>query len=116
MLFVLRKEKKVKLANSIHIRNSFVGKGTGLMFHRKIKDSAYIFPFESERKIAITMMFVFFSIDILFLNKENKIVEIKKCLKPFSNYIPKKKAMYVVELPEGHVDKFKIKLNEKIIF
>ena len=57
------------------------------------------------------MFFVFFPIDVLFLDKNKMIVETKKDFKPFTFYKSKEKAQYVVELVEEHNykigDKFK---------
>ena len=38
------------------------------------------------------MFFVFFPIDVLFLDKNKKVVELKENFKPFSIYFPKNKA------------------------
>ena len=46
------------------------------------------------------MFFVFYPIDILFLNKNKEIVEIKQNLKPFAFYTPKSKAKYIIEMPK----------------
>ena len=46
------------------------------------------------------MFFVFFPIDILFLDKNKKIIEIKKNFRPFSFYKSREKAKYVVEIAE----------------
>lgn len=71
----------------------------GLMFnHRKV---AMVFSFYDEQIVRLHMMFVFYPIDVLFLNKHKIVVEIKHDFKPFRFYRPKNKAKYVVELPGG---------------
>ena len=55
--------------------------------------------FKESQRIPIHMWFVFQSLDIIYLDKKKKVIEMKKNLKPFSYYSPKKKANYVVELP-----------------
>ena len=57
------------------------------------------------------MFFVFFPIDVLFLDKNKKIIEIKKNLRPFSFYYSKNKAKYVAELTEKNDYKIRNKLN-----
>jgi hypothetical protein len=47
------------------------------------------------------MFFVFYPIDVLFLDRENRIVEIKRHFLPFTIYAPKKKSMTIIELPDG---------------
>jgi len=76
----------------------------GLMFEDKKKfDYALVFDFPSESKLgsSLHMIFVFFPIDVLFLNSKKEVVD-KITLQPFTpNYTPKKPAKYVIELPEG---------------
>lgn len=86
------------------------------MFHKRITDEAHVFVFKKPRTVGITMMFVFFPIDILFLDSSKKIVEIRTKLKPFSQYFPKKKANYVVELPDRSIRKNRVKLGDSIGF
>ena len=100
--------KKVKFASSTWERTK------GLMFEEKKKfDYALIFdfPFESKIGTSLHMLFVFFPIDVLFLNKDKVIVD-KATLQPFiTNYTPKKAAKYVIEMPKG---KAKAKVGQKV--
>lgn len=84
----------------------------GLMFVKE-KDFNYalIFhlPFTGTGTASIHSLFVFFPVDVVFLDKEKKVVEIVNSLKPFTtNYCPKKGSKYFVELPEGNAYKIKI--------
>jgi len=83
----------------------------GLMFSKK---KNLIFILDQERIVGLHMVFVFFTIDVLFLDKNKKIIEIKKNLKPFGFYISKKKAKYVVEMSKNRKKEYKLK--EKINF
>jgi len=78
-----------------------LNKAIGLMFSKPLKDKSLVFVFNKEKRISLHMLFVFYPIDVLFLNKNKRIVEIKKNFRPFSFYISKNKAMYVIELPIG---------------
>ena len=93
-----------------------ISKYTGLMFSKKIKDKALVFEFKKERIALIHMFFVFFAIDLIYLDENKKIVELKKNLKPFSYYRPTNKAKYVVELMSGTIDKTKTEVGDKINF
>ncbi len=95
---LINKSKKIELTAKIKHCKSIFSKATGLMFSRKNKDLALVFPFEQPQRVSLHMWFVFYSIDVLFLNEKKEVVEIKKNFKPFSFYNPKKKASYVVEL------------------
>jgi len=78
------------------------------MFRLQTPDYAQVFIFNNERKIDLHMFFVFFPIDVLFLDKDKKVVEIKKNFEPFAYYSPKVKAQYIVELPVGMLKKTKV--------
>lgn len=99
--------------NKVIHRRSIWSRGTGLMFHKEIFDEAHVFYFNKPFKIALTMFFVFFPIDVLFI-KNNKIVEMKENFMPFTNYTSKKEADIFIELPSGFIKKNKIYINQKI--
>jgi len=80
------------------------------------KPRPLIFIFEKEKIIPLHMLFVFYPIGILFLNKNKIIVEIKENFKPFSFYTPKNKALYIIELPKDTIKKSKTEVGDKICF
>ncbi len=84
-------------------------KARGLMFSRK---KNLVFVFDDEERRSLHMFFVFFPIDVLFLDKNKRVVEIKKNFMPFTFYKSKEKAQYIIELTE--LNNYKIK--EKIKF
>ena len=107
---------RILAKNTKHCK-SFFGKAKGLMFTLPKQDLGLVFHFPKEEIIPITMLFVFYPIDILWLNKKKEIVEIKEKAIPFSFSIsPKRKAKYVVELPSGKISESKTKLNDEITF
>ena len=88
------------------ICRSLLSKARGLMFSRK---ENLVFVFGKEKQISLHMFFVFFPIDVLFLDRNKRIVEIKRNFQPFSFYTSKEKAKYAVELTE----KNSYKIGEK---
>jgi len=72
----------------------YISKITGLMFSKK---KNLIFDLKNRKEI-IHSFFVFFPINLYFLDENFRILE-KRILKPFRFYIPKKKAKYLVEIP-----------------
>jgi len=95
------KTRKRKIIDKTRSCSNFICQGVGLTFRPRPHDFALIFIFRKEFKVAITMLFVFFPIDLLFLDSIGRVVEIKKGLRPFTNYCPENKAKYVIELPAG---------------
>jgi len=87
----------------------------GLMFRRKL-DKALVFLLDRETKIgaAIHSYFVLFSFDIIWLDKERRVVDMRT-VRPFRLIeIPKKAAKYFIELPKGSIKKAKVRLGQKI--
>ena len=98
---------------NIKIIKSSLRQAIGLMFS---KQKNVIFEFKKEKKELIHMFFVFYPIDLVFLNKNKKVVELKPNLKPFRTYKPKNKAKYVLELKKNTIRSNKIKVNDNISF
>ena len=83
----------------------------GLMFEDQRKFNyalVFEFPKESRMGCSLHMIFVFFPIEVLFLDKNKKVVEKAKLLPFTPNYTPKKAAKFVIEMPEGKTVKIKV--------
>ena len=107
--------RKTTISRKTKHCNNIFSKGFGLMFSKKT-NKALMFDFKKEKIISLHMLFVFYPIDVLFLNKDKKVVEIKENLKPFRFYTPKKKARYVVELLNGVVKSSRTTIGDSIHF
>lgn len=101
------------ILNEMKYASSIWDISKGLMFasKKKVKKGmCLVFPSKKNKKFqcSITMLFCFFSYEILFLDKDFKVVD-KTILKPFKlSYIPKKPCKYVIESLPGMFDKIKI--------
>ncbi|MFH1390825.1 MAG: DUF192 domain-containing protein [Candidatus Diapherotrites archaeon] len=104
-----------KIIEKTKTANTSFSRFKGLMFEKKENfDYGLVFELDKEGRInsSVHMLFVFFPIDIVYLNSE-KIVVDKTTLNPWIlNYTPKKSAKYFVELPKETASK--IKLGEKL--
>jgi len=94
----------------------------GLMFREKLNpDQGMLLVFKEENFHFIWMKNMKISIDILWVDKEKRIVHIERnvppCKKPpcasYSSEIP---AMYVLEIQAGMADKKKLKLYDRLEF
>lgn len=85
---------KIISQQEIRCRN-VISQNRGLMFRKK-QNLLMIFP--QERKIKLHNFFVFYPIDLLVIDKEKKIVDIKRSFKPFAFWNSPKRAQYVLEL------------------
>lgn len=104
--------KKTLISASCIVCKGSFSKAIGLMFSPRPK--ALLFLFKKESYVPLHMNFVFFPIDVLFLDKAKRVIEIKENFMPWSYYAPKKKAMYVIELPCAIIKKSKTKLGDII--
>lgn len=108
--------KTILAHNSLFCTNTF-SRARGLMFSVPLKDAGMIFIFKRNVLAAIHMLFVFFSIDIIWLNENKEIVAIKENIKPFTPHVsPSVKSRYFIELPKGTIKKTKTKEGDKISF
>lgn len=90
------------LLAELKLCNTIFSKFKGLIFTRKLKNKqGIIIPLNQEKisQAAIHMLFVFYNIDVLWLDKDYKIVDLRRNLKPFTFAKPRNKAKYIVELP-----------------
>ena len=94
--------------------HNLFSQGLGLMFSKRRN---LVMVFDKEIKISLHNFFVFFPIDVLVLDSEKKIVEIKRGFKPFTFWNSLHKGKYVVELgfssdyKEGDLLEFTHKLH-----
>jgi len=79
----------------------------GLMFSKQ-KNILFEADYEGVLFSAIHMLFVFFPIDVIWLDKNKKIVDIKTAY-PFQIIsMPKKPAKYILELQKGMGKLFRV--------
>ena len=94
----------------------------GLMFRKTLnEDQGMLFVFESEGLYSFWMKNMNFSIDILWLDGQKRIVhlerEVPPCKKePCPSYQPALPAKYVLELKARSIEKRKLKLYDRIDF
>jgi uncharacterized membrane protein (UPF0127 family) len=113
-MYIKNTTRKTLLAKDAKLCKNIFSKTLGLMFSRKIRP--LIFIFKKEKIIPLHMFFVFYSIDVLFLNKNKIVIEIKGNFRPFTFYTPKNKVQYIIELEKNTIKKSKTEIGDKIEF
>ncbi|MGB7295950.1 MAG: DUF192 domain-containing protein [Candidatus Aminicenantales bacterium] len=94
----------------------------GLMFREEIQeDQAMLFLFEDEDIHSFWMKNMRFSIDILWLDRERRIVHLEAsvppCLRePCPSYAPGAPAAYVLELRSGSAEKHGLSESDRLEF
>ena len=101
----------------IEIADDDYSRSFGLMFREKLPFSqGMLFIFEDDDVRYFWMKNTPLPLDMIFVNKDKKIVKIRKVTKPFTlqSYSSESPARYVVEVNGGFTDSFQIKEGDKI--
>lgn len=105
------------------VANDMAKRGKGLSGAKKLKDNeCMLFIFHHAAKYPVWMRGMNFPIDILWLDEQKKIIDMRSDMKParhildFSTYSPRKEAKYAIELPAGFVKDKKVKTSTSVKF
>ena len=107
--------KKTILNRNAELCRGVFSKSVGLMFSAN-RDRALIFEFDKEKIIGLHMFFVFYPIDVLFLDRQKAVVELKENFRPFTTCTSKKKSIYAVEIPNGTIKTTRTSPGDKLHF
>lgn len=118
------KSTKVKIGNTTvnaEIADTPYKKMRGLMFRKSLGErEGMLFPFSEEDYYGFWMMNMSIPIDILWIGKDKKVVDIVKDVQPCGlscqSYKPKEKAMYVLELKANFTERHKVEINSSVEF
>ena len=93
------------IEDKVRIAKSFFSQLRGLMFvGKKSFDYALVFPLPAKSVIgaSIHCLFVFFPIDVIYLDENKKVVDVKRNVPPFALYRqPARPAKYFIEVNSG---------------
>ena len=108
----------IKRGNKKLAEGKYLGKFSfGLIFKKKLKHEAYILEALKESVWYSTLhtFFVFQNLDIVWLNKDYKIVDMLEAAPRFKwSLAPKEKAKYVIEASDGFIKKHRLKNGQKL--
>lgn len=105
----------------VDIADSDSEREQGLMFRDGLdEDQGMLFIFEKEDIYCFWMKNMNFPLDIIWINKGNKIVDIKKNVPCSQDNLevlaPNDRALYVLELNAGFADKNNIEIGDRVSF
>ena len=107
---------------STEIAETDIEKQLGLMYREKLgKNEGMLFPYESEQIRAFWMKNMKISLDVIWLDKDKKIVYIHENVQPCKTdscpmYSPDKKAMYVLEVNANFSKEQNIQVGDNVNF
>lgn len=103
------------LASEVELVDTFWRRFRGLMLRRRFpRGKALLFKFTKPGRHSVHMWFVRFPIDLVYLDLNFRVVELRVRLKPWRFYRPKATANYLIELPTGTISLSHLKIGHKI--
>lgn len=112
---------KIKGTKIINIKNSqivisktFTEKLFGLMFRKKFPKNKSAMLIKNANWIHT--LFMKMTIDVVYLNKDNQVVDLQDSLKPWRFCKPRFKAKHLIELPENYIKNLSINKQDTINF
>lgn len=118
-VIIMTADKNITI--NAEIADSSEERQKGLMNRTEMKDNeGMVFIFNYEEKLAFWMKNTLISLDMIFINSNGTIVDIKNNVQPCKTddcetYISKEKAKYTLEINGGLCQKNNIKEGDKII-
>ncbi len=107
---------------SVDVADSPLKQMLGLMHREKLAgNGGMLFVFSREARYGIWMHNMRIGIDIIWIDRHGKIIDIVEEAKPCRSiincrtYRPREKAKYVLEIKYGYVKKRRIRIGDKII-
>ncbi len=103
----------------IEVADDDVKRQIGMMFREKMKEhQGMFFIFSAQEIRSFWMRNTLIPLDMIFVNRENEIVTIRKNTTPQTeiSYFSSQPALYVIEVNAGFTDKFNIKPGDRIIW
>ena len=96
------------ICSDLKIAESFIDRMFGLLIKSNPRNMLF------RTRFGIHTFFLKEPIDVVVLDKNFKVVQIKQNLRPNCLFFYNPKYSYILELPTGKVNKFKVKPNQRL--
>jgi uncharacterized membrane protein (UPF0127 family) len=111
-VFVYNKTKETFLAFRVKIADSFAGRMVGLLGKRSLDPDSGVWIVPAN---AIHTVGMLFSLDVVMIDKDFKVVSVKELVKPFRILLPKLRAESVIELPVHTVFRSRTEIGDELV-
>ena len=109
---IINQTQQTIIAENVQTASTFKSRLIGLLKHQSLPPSHALIITRCQ---SIHMFFMRFNIDVLFVDKDNKITGIVENIKPFEISPIFLKASYAIELPAGTIKKSLSSVGNKLI-
>ena len=108
---IINLSRDITLSDNAVIADTLSGRIKGLLGRKKLKEgeALVIKPCNS-----VHTFFMRFSIDLLFVDRQERIVKIVQAMPPFRLSSISFSASYVIELPAGSISSTQTKIGDRI--
>ena len=112
-------DRPLKHCLKVHYCERFLCRLRGLMFHPPLDREdglVLVGARQNRRDAAIHMFFMRFAIDVIFIDKNSRIVGLVKSIKPFRMSPYFFKACSAIELAAGTIEKTETSIGDEVLF
>jgi uncharacterized protein len=111
-VFVYNKTKETFLSFRVEVKDSIWGRLTGLLGKKSLPPDggAWIVPAN-----AIHTIGMFFSFDLVLMDKDFKVVGLRELVRPFRITMPNPKAESVLELPAHSIFRSRTQIGDQLV-
>lgn len=110
---LINKSNNTIISENVMVANTYFKRLKGLMFTKKLPDENALHIIPCNEIHTFNMKY---SIDVLYLDKNDNILYIDEDMKPGRIGKRIKNAVSVLELPSGKVKKFDVKVGQNVEF
>lgn len=111
-VFVYNKSKETFLALRVAVADSVSSRLIGLLGKRSLKPDAGVWIVPANSVHTVGMMFSF---DLVMIDKDFRVVNVKEMVKPFRIVLPKLRAESVIELPAHTIFRSRTEVGDELI-
>ena len=104
---------------NVEVAKTIEERRIGLMYRKKLlNNEGMLFIFPREKIIQLWMKNTYIPLDVIFISENKVIVDIKKNMEKLSETIVKSKvkSRYALEFNAGLINKFDIRIGDKVLF
>lgn len=99
------------IAQQVTLANTFFKRLRGLMFRRNLADAEALWLRPCN---GVHTFWMFFAIDVIFLDQQLRIVKLVENMRPFRMTSPKLDARSVVEMPAHTITRASLKVGDQL--
>lgn len=111
-VFVYNKTKETFLAFHVTVADSIVGRLVGLLGRKSLKPDSGVWIVPANSIHTVGMLFSF---DLVMIDKNFRVVNVKEMVRPFRIVLPKLRAESVIELPHHTIYRSRTEVGDELI-